>query len=158
MASVRPRLNGSGTVMSSSCTSAPSSRQFEVVSTFSERQTMNDDLATFACLMAFESYLNCDSPNGDPRKRVFMIYCPTSDLGQGKIDVTTRMKDLALMGFVPVAIARGHPGDVSEFVILAKADLPMEIAKALAAEGIGIVRNALGQSSAEKFPNQQDQP
>ena len=119
---------------------------------------MNDDLVTFACLMAFASYLNCDSPNGDPRKRVFMIYCPTSDLGQGKIDVTTRMKDLALMGFVPVAIARGHPGDVSEFVILAKADLPMEIAEALAAEGIGIVRNELGQSSAENFLNQQDQP
>jgi hypothetical protein len=119
---------------------------------------MNDDMVTFACLMAFESYLNCDSPNGDPRKRVFMICCPTCELGQSKIEVTPRMRDLALMGFRPVAIARGDPEDVSEFVILAKAGLPLEIADALAAEGIGMVRNALGQSSAERFPNQQDQP
>jgi hypothetical protein len=86
-----------------------------------------------------------------------MIYCPTSELGQRKIEVTTRMKKLALMGFVPAAIARGISGDVSEFIILAKADLPLEIADALAAEGIGLVRNALGQSSAGNFPNQQDQ-
>jgi hypothetical protein len=130
----------------------------EVGSTFCEGQTMNDDLVTFACLMAFESYLNCDSLNGDPRKRVFMIYCPTGESEEGTLEVTPRMRDLALMGFVPAAIARADPADIVEFSIYAMADLPLEIADALAAEGIGIVRNELGQSSAENFLNQQDQP
>jgi len=53
-----------------------------------------------------------------------LIFCVTGESEEGKIRVTPRMMDLAQMGFQPVAIARGDPGDIRNYKIFANEYIP----------------------------------
>ena len=111
---------------------------------------MNDCNTTFACLMAKDGGPSCETSDDDSRRRVLLIYCPTSELGQGKIEVTTRMKDLGLMGFVPVAIARGDPEDIFDFSIYATDGLRDSLRITVLNDSVKIVLEALEKSEVEK--------
>jgi hypothetical protein len=100
--------------------------------------------------MAKDGGPSCETNDDDSRRRVLLIYCPTIELGQGKIEVTTRMKDLALMGFVPVAIARSNPADIFDFSIYATDGLPNSMKTAVFNDSVKIVLEALEKSEVEK--------
>ncbi len=76
-------------------------------------------------------------------KEVLLIFCPTKETDEGFVEVSPRMKDLALMGFQPVALVRANPADLCEFSIYALPDLPGSIVYAISRESERLVLEAM---------------
>lgn len=104
---------------------------------------MDEPIVTFGLLMGKEAEGTKDKCAGDSSKDVLLIFCQTGESEQGKIDVTTRMKDLALMAFVPVAIARWISEDTRYYAIFAKEGLSAALQSAVSSEAGDIVRGAI---------------
>jgi hypothetical protein len=63
---------------------------------------------TFGLLMGMDVETKQCTGAGDSDKEILLVFCPTGESEDGKIDFTPRMLDLGLMGLRPVAI---HHGD-----------------------------------------------
>ena len=102
-----------------------------------------DELATFGLLMGLE----VESKNGaaacDESKSALLVFCPTADLGEGKISVTPRMMDLSLMGFRHVAIVRWCTDGNDVYVIFATENLSEALRNAVLEDVGNIVRKAI---------------
>ena len=102
-----------------------------------------DELVTFGVLMGLESKrMTGKEDNND----VLLMFCSTQDLGDGRINITPRMWDLACMGFGHVAIARWCTSDTCSYVIFEVENLSKDMKKAISEDTEEIVRAALHRS------------
>jgi hypothetical protein len=104
---------------------------------------MDETIVTFGMLMGKEAEEAHDNCAGDTGSKVLLIFCPTGESEEGNIDVTPRMMDLALMGFLPVAITRWNPEDIRYYMIFAKDDLSESLKNAVLDEAGSLVQEAL---------------
>jgi hypothetical protein len=81
-----------------------------------------DELVTFGVLMALDTNDRQQSDASENNKTL-LLFCPTIDSAQGQIVVTSRMFDLARMGFRDIAITRWCPSDKSAYAILSREGL-----------------------------------
>lgn len=93
--------------------------------------------------MGMEAEDTQDRGAGDSGYEALVVFCPTWESEEGQIDVTSRMLDLGLMGFRPVAIARWDPQDTRYYAIFAKKDHPESLRNAVLNEAGSLVREAL---------------
>jgi hypothetical protein len=94
---------------------------------------MDEPIVTFGLLMGLEFESKQDAGAGYDGTNSLLIFCVTGESEEGKIRVTPRMMDLAQMGFQPVAIARGDPGDIRNYKIFANEYIPEVLS--IAADG-----------------------
>lgn len=80
---------------------------------------------------------------GDDGKEVLLVFYPTGESEERNIDVTPRMMDLALMGFLAVAITRWDPKDTRYYTICGKEGLSECLRNAVLNETGSLVREAL---------------
>jgi len=101
---------------------------------------MDEPIVTFGLWMGLEVESRQDTRVGESINNALLVYCPTGESEEGKIDDTPQMTDLALMGFSPVAIIRGNPVDIREYVILSKENLSAALKNAVLEEAARIIR------------------
>jgi hypothetical protein len=101
---------------------------------------MEEPIVTFGLIMGLETNNKQDTGAGADGNEVLLIFCPTGESEEGKIDVTLRMTDLALMGFAPVAITRWDPQDSDSYMIFAKEGLSESLTNAVLNEAGSVVR------------------
>src|ERR1700722_3588983 len=95
---------------------------------------------TFGLLMGLEPQgANTNVDN----KSALLIFCPTGESVAGRIDVTQRMMDLALMGFQPAAITRWNLQGTRDYVIFRKEDLSDALRNAVLKDAGNIVCKAI---------------
>jgi hypothetical protein len=104
---------------------------------------MDEHLMTFGLLMGMEVENKQNTGAGDCGSDVLLIFCPTYESDEGKIEVTPRMKDLALMGFQPVAITRWNPEDTRNYVIFSKEGISDCMRNAVLNDTWSLLRDAL---------------
>jgi hypothetical protein len=97
----------------------------------------------FGVLMGIEAKNVQDGSADDSSSNVLLSFCPTAESEEGKIDVTSRMTDLALKGFQPFAITRQNPEDTRYYMIFAKEGLSESLRNAVLNEAGSLVREAL---------------
>lgn len=112
---------------------------------------MDENIVTFGLLMGMEFDNNQDDRAGDDGKEVLLIFCPTGESEESKIDITPRMLDLELMGFRPVAITRWNPEDPCNYTIFAKEELSKSLQTAVLNDTGSLVRDALEGSELWKY-------
>lgn len=100
-------------------------------------------IQTVGCILAYQAESRCDEAASGHMKEVLLIFCPTKETDEGFVEVSPRMKDLALMGFQPVALVRANPADLCEFSIYALPDLPGSIVYAISRESERLVLEAM---------------
>jgi hypothetical protein len=104
---------------------------------------MTESMVTLGCVMAevfeHESGEITSANAGD----VALTFCSTTESSDNKIITTPDMHRLGGMGFLPIAIARIHLDDPSQFVFLAVNGLSDELRLALQNQGCDLVCHAL---------------
>jgi hypothetical protein len=98
---------------------------------------------TVGCVMAFEAEFEWGESASGQMKEALLVFCSTGETGDGCVEVSPRMKDLAYMGFRPVALVRANSRDVSQFAIYALPDLPGWIMHAISKESENLVQDAI---------------
>jgi hypothetical protein len=73
---------------------------------------------------------------------VGLTYCPTSETEGDKLLVTSQMRALGNMGFLPIAIARIDLDCPGQIYVFALNDLSEELRRALEDQGCDLVRSA----------------
>ena len=81
---------------------------------------MEEPIVTFGLLMGLDAEIMQGTGAGDSGKEALLVFCPTGESEEGKIEVKPRMMDLALMGLWPAAIVRWNPQDTRYYAIFAK--------------------------------------
>jgi hypothetical protein len=104
---------------------------------------MDEPMVTIGLVMGLEVKDKYDTGAGDSGEGVLLVFCPGGESEGGKIDITTRMMDLALMGFAPVAITRWDPSDHANYVTLAKEGLSKVMQDAVLTEAGRLGREAV---------------
>lgn len=100
-------------------------------------------IQTVGCIMAYRAEYRCDEAASGEMTEVLLNFSPTEETVEDFVQVSPRMKDLALMGFQPVALVRANPADLCEFSIYALPDLPGSIDYALSRESERLVLEAM---------------
>ena len=112
---------------------------------------MDEHFVTFGLLMGLELENKHDTCAGVDGKEALLVFCPTGETEQGKIDVTPRMLDLELMGMRPVAITRWNPADPGNYAIFAKEGLSKSLRSAVLNDTWNLLREALEGSELWKY-------
>jgi hypothetical protein len=112
---------------------------------------MDEPIVTFGLLMGMEVDNEQNNGAGDSGKEALLVFCPTGESEEGKIDITPRMMDLALMGFWPVVITRWNPENTRYYAIFAKEGLSQMMGNAVLKETGSLVREALGVSELPNY-------
>ena len=112
---------------------------------------MDEPIVTFGLLMGMEVDNEQNNGAGDSGKEALLVFCPTGESEEGKIDITPRMMDLALMGFRPVAITRWDPQDTRYYTIFSTEDISEPLRNAVLNEAGSLVREALEASEVLKY-------
>jgi hypothetical protein len=107
---------------------------------------MEEPIVTFGLLMGLEVESKQDSSADDCFEEALLVFCQTGESEEGKIEITPRMTDLALMGFRPVAITRWDPQDTGYYSIFSTDDLSESLRNAVLNEAGSLVRQALDAS------------
>lgn len=114
-------------------------------------QSMDDHLVTFGLLMGMETENEQYAGAGDSSKEVLLVFCPTGESEEGKIDVTPRMLELERMGLRPVAVTRWNPADPGNYTIFAKEGLSKLMQNAVLNDTWNLLREALEGSEFLKY-------
>jgi hypothetical protein len=104
---------------------------------------MNESTITVGCLMAEVFALDSGEITSVTVDDVKLTYCPTSESKIETLIVTPQMRELGKVGFLPIAIARAHLDDLSQFSLFAVNGLSADLRFAIAHKGSDFVSSAL---------------
>ena len=117
---------------------------------------MDEPIVTFGLLMGMDVETKQGTGAGDCSNEALLVFCPAGESGEGNIDVTPRMMDLALMGFQPVVITRWNPADPCNYTIFAKDGLSKPMQNAVLSDTWNLLRAAMEGSELLKYSSTDD--
>jgi hypothetical protein len=111
---------------------------------------MNEGMVTVGCIMAEGFALESGEITSASEGNVKLTVCPTSESESNKLIVTSQMRGLGEVGFLPIAIARIRLDDPSKLFLFAVNGLSESLRSALEHQGCDLVRGAIDRLAARQ--------